>query len=141
MSDIQTLDLKGFVILSVKGVFQTMLSMQIELEDPPVKESISNNGRIVGTAGFAGKVMGNINLFVSRAFGREMAAAMLGMTVGEIGIDEEVNDVIGEVCSMVGGEMKSRMCDAGLPCSLSLPKSNPDLKDIPVITSISHYAK
>lgn len=121
MSDIQTLDLKGFVIHSVESVFQTMLSMEIELENPAVKESIGNNGLIVGTVGFAGKIMGNINLFVSRAFGREMAAAMLGMTVDEIGSGEEVNDVIGEVCNMVGGEMKSRLCDAGLNCSLSIP--------------------
>jgi len=121
MSDIQTLDLKGFVIHSVKSVFQTMLCMEIELENPAVKESSGNNGLIVGTVGFAGKIMGNINLFVSRAFGREMAAALLGMTVDEIGSDEEVNDVIGEVCNMVGGEMKSRMCDAGLTCSLSFP--------------------
>jgi chemotaxis protein CheX len=121
MSDIQTLDLKGFVIHSVESVFQTMLSMEIELENPAVKESIGNNGLIVGTVGFAGKIMGNINLFVSRAFGREMAAAMLGMTVDEIGSSEEVNDVIGEVCNMVGGEMKSRLCDAGLNCSLSIP--------------------
>jgi chemotaxis protein CheX len=121
MSDIQTLDLKGFVIHSVESVFQTMLSMEIELENPAVKESIGNNGLIVGTVGFAGKIMGNINLFVSRACGREMAAAMLGMTVDEIGSSEEVNDVIGEVCNMVGGEMKSRLCDAGLNCSLSIP--------------------
>jgi chemotaxis protein CheX len=121
MSDIKTLDLKGFVIHSVKSVFQTMLSMDIELDNPPDKQSISTNGHIVGTVGFAGKVMGTINLFVSRTFGREMAAAMLGMTVEEIGSDEEVNDVIGEVCNMVGGDMKSRLCDAGLTCSLSIP--------------------
>jgi chemotaxis protein CheX len=121
MSDIKTLDLKGFVIHSVKSVFQTMLSMDIELDNPPDKQSISTNGHIVGTVGFAGKVMGTINLFVSRTFGREMAAAMLGMTMEEIGGDEEVNDVIGEVCNMVGGDMKSRLCDAGLTCSLSIP--------------------
>jgi chemotaxis protein CheX len=98
-----------------------MLSMDIELDNPPDKQSISTNGHIVGTVGFAGKVMGTINLFVSRTFGREMAAAMLGMTMEEIGGDEEVNDVIGEVCNMVGGDMKSRLCDAGLTCSLSIP--------------------
>jgi chemotaxis protein CheX len=121
MSDIQTLDLKGYVIHSVKSVFQTMLSMEIELDNPPDKQSICTNGHIVGTVGFAGKIMGTINLFVSRTFGREMAAAMLGMRVEEIGSDEEVNDVIGEVCNMVGGDMKSRLCDAGLTCSLSIP--------------------
>jgi len=121
MSDIQALDLKGFVTHSVQSVFHTMLSMEIVLEDPPDKAGISTNGHIVGTVGFAGVVMGTINLFVSRTFGREMAAAMLGMTVEDIGSDEEVNDVIGEVCNMVGGDMKSRLCDAGLTCSLSIP--------------------
>lgn len=121
MSDIQALDLKGFVTHSVKSVFQTMLSMEIVLDNPPDKEGICTNGHIVGTVGFAGAVMGTINLFVSRTFGREMAAAMLGMTVDDIGSDEEVNDVIGEVCNMVGGDLKSRLCDAGLTCSLSIP--------------------
>ena len=84
MSDIQALDLKGFVTNSVKSVFQTMLSMEIELDNPPDKEGICTNGHIVGTVGFAGAVMGTVNLFVSRTFGREMAAAMLGMTVDEV---------------------------------------------------------
>jgi chemotaxis protein CheX len=115
------LDLKGFVTHSIKSVFQTMLSMEIELDNPPNKENINTNGHIVGTVGFAGRVMGTINLFVSRTFGREMTAAMLGTTADDIGSDEEVNDVIGEVCNMVGGDLKSRLCDAGLTCSLSIP--------------------
>ena len=65
--------------------------------------------------------MGNVSLFVSREFAREMTAAMLGMTVDDIGSDEEVHDVIGEVCNMVGGDLKSRLCDAGFSCSLSIP--------------------
>lgn len=121
MSDIRALDLKGFVTNSVKSVFQTMLSMDIEMDRTLENEESSANGHIVGTVGFAGAVMGTINLFVSRTFGREMAAAMLGTTVEDIGSDEEVNDVIGEVCNMVGGDLKSRLCDAGLTCSLSIP--------------------
>ena len=34
-SGIQTIALKGFVTKAVKRVFQTMLSMPLELEDPP----------------------------------------------------------------------------------------------------------
>jgi len=41
--------------------------------------------------------------------------------VDDIGSDEEVNDVIGEVCNMVGGDLKSRLCDAGFTSSLSIP--------------------
>lgn len=121
MSGILGVDLKGFVTKAVKGVFQTMLSMPLELEDPPNVESITVGQHVVGTVGFAGVVMGNVSLVVSRQFAREMTAAMLGMTVGDIGSDEEVHDVIGEVCNMVGGDLKSRLCDAGFSCSLSIP--------------------
>jgi chemotaxis protein CheX len=121
MGGIETIDLKGSVTKAVKGVFQTMLSMPLELEDPPNLQSVTTGQHVVGTVGFAGAVMGNVSIFVSRQFAREMTAAMLGMTVDDIGSDEEVHDVIGEVCNMVGGDLKSRLCDAGFTCSLSIP--------------------
>lgn len=121
MTRIKDVDLRGFVIHSMTGVFETMLSMKIEAEDPPQRESVTTGNHIVGTVGFAGKAMGNVSVFVSRDFGRQIAAAMLGMSVEEIGSDDEVHDVIGEVCNMVGGDLKSRLCDAGLTCSLSIP--------------------
>ena len=50
-----------------------------------------------------------------------MTAAMLGMETDEIEGDEEVHDVIGELCNMICGDLKSRLCDAGLSCELSIP--------------------
>lgn len=121
MSGIQTLDLKGFVTTAVKSVFQTMLSMPLEVEAPRSVEHLPAGPHIIGTVGFAGAAMGNVSLMVSPEFAREMSAAMLGMTVAEVGGDEEVHDVIGEVCNMVAGDLKSRLCDAGFACSLSIP--------------------
>jgi chemotaxis protein CheX len=121
MAGIQDIDLKSFVTHSMQKVFETMLSMKIEAESPPQRDSVTNGNHVVGTVGFAGAVMGNVNVFVSCDFAREMTAAMLGMSVDEIGSDEEVHDVVGEVCNMVGGDLKSRLCDAGLACSLSIP--------------------
>jgi CheY-specific phosphatase CheX len=121
MSGIHSVDLKRFVAHSVKSVFETMLSMRLEPEDPPNRQSVTTGQHVVGTVGFAGVIMGNVNIFVSREFARAMTAAMLGMAVEDIGSDEEVNDVIGEVCNMVGGDLKSRLCDAGFTCSLSIP--------------------
>jgi chemotaxis protein CheX len=121
MSGIQEVDLKGFITSAVKSVFQTMLSMSLELEEPANIQDVTVGKHIVGTVGFAGAVMGNVSIFVSRQFAREITAAMLGMTVDDIGSDEEVHDVIGEVCNMVGGDLKSRLCDAGFSCSLSIP--------------------
>ena len=98
-----------------------MLSMPLELEDPPNLESVTTGQHVVGTVGFAGAVMGNVSLFASLPFAREMTAAMLGMAVDDIDSEEEVHDVIGEVCNMVAGDLKSRLCDAGFSCSLSIP--------------------
>ena len=58
---------------------------------------------------------------VPRAFAAIMTAAMLDMEVDEIEGDEEVNDVIGELTNMISGELKSRLCDVGLSCELSIP--------------------
>jgi chemotaxis protein CheX len=120
MGDLMALDLKTFVNGCVTEVFDTMLSMQVNMGD--IAQSPSLNGeRIVGTVSFAGEVMGNISIHLKSSFGRAIAAAMLGMDESEIESDEEVFDVIGEVSNMVGGDLKSRLCDAGFPCQLSIP--------------------
>jgi chemotaxis protein CheX len=65
--------------------------------------------------------MGNLNMHVNNDFAHEMTAAMLDMETDEIDGDEEVHDVIGEVCNMICGDLKSRLCDSNLTCELSIP--------------------
>lgn len=118
MSEINKIDLKCFITNSVNKVFDTMLSMSVEFSDA---DFVMDGERIVGSVSFAGKVMGVISINVGNTFAREMTAAMLGMETDEIESDEEVFDVIGEVSNMIGGDLKSRFCDAGLDCQLSIP--------------------
>jgi chemotaxis protein CheX len=120
MTDINKLDLKAFCINSTRGVFHTMLSMEVAQVEAPPSMELSGN-KVVGCVSFAGDVIGNICVHVTRQFARVMTAAMLGMEVDEVEEDEEINDVIGEVSNMVGGDMKSKLCDAGFPCVLSIP--------------------
>ena len=120
MSGINSLDLKEFITNAVSDVFDTMLAMKVENVAAGQPDNF-NGSRIVGTVSFAGKVLGNLNLHVDQQFAVEMTAAMLGMETDEIDGDEEVHDVIGEVCNMIGGDLKSRMCDFGLACELSIP--------------------
>ena len=119
MTDINKLDLKGFCANSTRSVFHTMLSMAVSAAEADPSMELSGS-KVVGCVGFAGDVIGNICVHVSKEFGRVMAAAMMGMEVDEIE-DDEINDVIGEVSNMVGGDMKSKLCDAGFPCVLSIP--------------------
>jgi CheY-specific phosphatase CheX len=120
MTDIINLDLKGFCANSTRGVFHTMLSMAVSPVDANPSMELTGS-KVVGCVGFAGDVIGNICVHVPKQFARVMTAAMLGMEVDEVEDDEEINDVIGEVSNMVGGDMKSKLCDAGFPCVLSIP--------------------
>lgn len=120
MGDIVKLDLKSIAVNSTKQVFSTMLSMPIDVVGTS-DGSGPVGSRVVGSVSFAGDVLGNIYIDVSQDFAKKMAAAMLGMEPDEIEDDEEINDVIGEVSNMIGGDMKSKLCDAGFPCQLSIP--------------------
>jgi chemotaxis protein CheX len=109
-----------YVTTAVEDVFDTMLSMQVSQISPG---DVVPNGhpQIVGTVSLAGAIVGNVNVHLDRRFACVITAAMLGMEIEDIDGDEAVHDVIGEVCNMVGGNLKSRLCDAGLTCELSIP--------------------
>ena len=119
MSELSSLDLEMVITKSMTDVFDTMLSKPITPNgDTP--QSTEDKG-IVGSVGFAGQVMGNVSIHVTDKFAQMITASMLGIGVDEIDGEEEIHDVIGELCNMVGGDLKSRLCDAGLPCELSIP--------------------
>lgn len=118
--DIATLDIKGFATTAVNEVFGTMLSMEVTFfeADPQVK---LDGERVVGSVSFAGNIVGLISIEMSEAFARVVTATLLGMEEDEIESEDDVHDVIGEMSNMIGGNLKSRFCDAGLPCELSIP--------------------
>ena len=119
MTTIKTLDLRSAIDQTVKDVFETMLTLEIELLDQ--KEADLQGHRLVGSVSFAGQAMGSVRLHFSNEMARLITADMLGMDDDEIESDDEVKDVIGELSNMVGGDLKSKLCDAGLPCELSIP--------------------
>lgn len=119
MNEINSLDLKELVINAVNSVFDMMLSLEVEISDADSQVVVDGN-KIVGSVSFAGDVMGNLTIHVGDTFARLMTAAMLGAESEEID-GEEVSDVIGELSNMIGGDLKSRLCDSGFPCQLSIP--------------------
>jgi chemotaxis protein CheX len=109
-----------FVTTAVEDVFETMLSMTVS-RIPAGDVVTGGHPLIVGTVSLAGSILGNVNVHLNKKFAWTITAAMLEMTVADIDGDDEVHDVIGEVCNMVGGNLKSRLCDAGFVCELSIP--------------------
>ena len=116
--DLAAFDLPTFLRGATQEVFDTMLSMDLTEQKP---EEFLGESRIVGSVSLGGSVAGTINIHVSNIFATQITANMLGMGLDEIDSDEEVHDVIGELSNMIGGDLKSRLCDAGFTCELSIP--------------------
>lgn len=114
-------DVLSYVSDHLATVFDTMLTMKVA----PAAECDPNRfvgGRVSGTVGLAGEaVTGSFCLHVSAPFANQITAAMLGMTPEEITGTAEANDVICEVTNMLGGGLKSWLCDSGSACVLSTP--------------------
>jgi len=121
MADIDVLDVKGRILESVTELFDTMLDMEIILADDNAEPFEVDSDLITGMLSFAGDVVGNFRVQVSKTFGRIMTAEMLGMDTDEIVGEDEIKDVILEVCNIVGGNLKSGFNDGGLACIISAP--------------------
>ena len=119
MADIDSIDFKKFITNATHDIFEKMLSLQVETVDLDAVQ-IQEANKIVGSVGFAGKVVGCLNIHVETALAKTITANMIGEDPGDME-DEEILDMVGELSNMIGGDVKSRLCDAGLPCSLSIP--------------------
>ncbi len=118
--DLTSFDLPSFLRSATQEVFETMLSMQLG-ERGDVAGFPENTNQVVGSVSMAGTVSGTVNIHVSDRFAKVITADMLGMELDEVDSDEEIHDVVGELSNMIGGDLKSRLCDAGFDCSLSIP--------------------
>ncbi len=119
-SRVQKMDIFTKVPDSVINVFSTMLSMDVQVSHT-VAQSALEGMRTVGAVSFAGDAMGLINIHVTSRFSRQMAAVMLDMDINDVDAETDVNDVIGELSNIVGGNLKSIFSDVGLRCELSPP--------------------
>ncbi len=118
---ISTPDVRDYVVGHLGEVFETMLSLKaVTVAD--FDSARFTGERVTGSVGMAGEtVTGSVYLHVTAPFAVQATAAMLGMAPEEITGTAEVNDVIAEVTNMLGGGLKSWLCDAGASCSLTTP--------------------
>ncbi len=117
------MNIEDFITNAKNEVFDIMLSMPIEQCDTCNLEYLEykESHKIVGAVSFAGEVTGNVSVGVSRLFGQLITANMLGVEIEEADDEEQINDMVGELSNMIGGSLKSKFCDSGFPCDLSIP--------------------
>jgi chemotaxis protein CheX len=105
---------------AVQKVFQGMLSMPVNPE-PPSPLAADPAGQILGSVAFIGEATGIIYLFAGVSFARVITSQLLGISEPEVDSGDMVTDAIGELSNMVAGYVKSRLCDGGWRCVLTIP--------------------
>jgi len=120
MESIHTFDVQNKIVDSVREVFEMMLSMDLEFH-PQVAQNYMFGDRVLGTINLVGEVMGIVTLQVREKFSRDMTGRMLDIDPDDIQSIDEIKDVVGELFNMIGGNLKSSLCDGGLHCILSTP--------------------
>lgn len=109
---------------AAQEVFSTMAGGTLELAEGEATLGLPNLTALVGLAGnFSGVVSVRCEIHTARL----VAARMLGLSDEEqqvpdgSGIDANAADAMGEICNMVAGAFKTRICNGGEGCLLSVP--------------------
>lgn len=111
--------LAAYVIEATREVFSTMVMMDPK-DDYPLKEPVRRfKCSITGMVGFAGTYSGVISIHCPVALALKMTSNMLGMECDEV--NEDLNDAIGEIANMLGGNVKQVLSKGGLDVKLSIP--------------------
>jgi chemotaxis protein CheX len=111
--------LAQYVINATREVFSTMVMMD-PADDYPLREPINRfKCSITGMVGFAGTYSGVISIHCPVALALKITSSMLGMECEEV--NEDLNDAIGEIANMLGGNVKQVLSKGGLDVKLSIP--------------------
>lgn len=114
--------LSEYVVNATRDVFSTMVMME-PADDFPLKDPITHfKCSITGMVGFAGTYSGVISIHCPLDLAKRITCAMLGMEMAEVEDGgEDLNDAVGEIANMLGGNVKMLLSKGGLDVKLSIP--------------------
>jgi chemotaxis protein CheX len=102
-----------------KGVFSTMVMLDVVDELPLTEPVVSFHDTLTSMVGLAGSYSGILAIHCPKNLAILITSSMLGMEVTEI--DDDVNDAMGEIANMVGGDVKHIFSPKGADINLSIP--------------------
>ena len=120
LEKLNAIDYQERISGATRDVFETMFSLHLE-EATKVSAASLTGVRHVSSVCFAGDATGIVSIHVDLDLSRRMAAGMLGMEPEELEGEGEIQDMLGELGNIVGGNLKSALTDTGLRCALSTP--------------------
>ena len=114
-------DISGKLIESTIEIFTGMVMMDILVAGEPLETMGPLKQSITGMVGLAGTHKGVLAVHFPRKVALAVTSNFLGMEVEEI--NEDVQDAIGEIANMLGGNLKTILSDRGKDIHLSLPST------------------
>jgi CheY-specific phosphatase CheX len=111
------LDPLSRAVLKAFNMFQTQLT-------PTPADSLTqfSGEHVRGEVEFSGKGTGVVQVRLAPADAQRVASSVIGVRFEDLTSPAEIDDVIGELVNMIGGNLKSNLCDAGISTKLSAPR-------------------
>jgi len=109
------------IIESTIEIFTGMVMMEIAVAGEPLQTMGPLKKSITGMVGLAGTHKGVLAVHFPKPVALAVTGSFLGMEVEEI--NEDVQDAIGEIANMLGGNLKTILSDRGKDIHLSLPST------------------
>ncbi|HEY5513269.1 MAG TPA: chemotaxis protein CheX [Geomonas sp.] len=110
---------RGTIAEITKGVFTTMVMMDVVDEEPLTESIVTFHETLTSMVGLAGSHSGILAIHCPKDLALRITSNMLGMEVTEI--DNDVNDALGEIANMIGGDVKHIFSPKGADINLSIP--------------------
>lgn len=106
---------------SVNEIFSTMVMMQVVAGEQIRGDVNPLQSSITGMIGLAGTHKGMLAIHLPTDLAMTITSNFLGLDVEEI--NEDVQDAIGELANMLGGNLKCILSENGRDIKLSLPST------------------
>ncbi len=115
------MDIRTKIVESTIEIFTTMVMMDISVVEEDVEKSGKLNDSITGLIGLAGTHKGVMAIHIPNKVAFAITSNFLGMDVNEV--NEDVEDAVGELANMLGGNVKTILSEKGRDIELSLPST------------------
>lgn len=115
------MDISEKIIESAKEIFSSMVMMEISVSGDNMTKSVTLIESISGVIGLAGTHKGVLAIHIPNKVAMAITSSFLGMDVDEM--NEDVEDAVGELANMLGGNVKSILSENGRDINLSLPST------------------
>jgi chemotaxis protein CheX len=114
-------EIKDKIIESTIEIFSSMVMMDITVDQENVNDNGKHTGTITGLIGLAGTHKGVLAIHIPHPVAMAITSSFLGMDITEINAD--VEDAVGELANMLGGNVKTILTGKGRDIDLSLPST------------------